>query len=117
MKKIKPYIMLHLLLMLYSFSGIFSKTASGKEFLSFEWCFNYGMVIVIMGVYALLWQQVLKQLPLNVAFSNKAVTLVWGMLWGVLIFKETLTVMNIIGALIVLAGVILMVSDEGEKNE
>lgn len=117
MKKTKYFILLHLLLLLYSCCGIFSKTASGKEFLSLEWCFNYGMVIVIMGVYALLWQQVLKQLPLNVAFSNKAVTLVWGMLWGVLIFKETLTVMNIIGALMVLAGVILMVSDEGEKNE
>lgn len=117
MKKIKPYIMLHLLLIMYSFSGIFSKTASSKEFLSLPWCFNYGMVIAIMGIYALLWQQVLKQLPLNVAFSNKAVTLIWGMLWGVLIFKETLSITNIIGAAVVLAGVILMVSGEGEKNE
>ncbi len=117
MKKFKYYIMLHLLLFLYSTCGIFSKTAAGKEFLSIEWCVNYGIVIALMGIYALLWQQILKKFPLNIAFSSKAVTLIWSMLWGVIIFKETLTITNIIGAVIVIAGVILMGSGEGEKNE
>lgn len=115
MKKIKPYLMLHLIILLYSMSGILSKTASGKPFLTLDFILLYGGVLLIMGVYAILWQQVIKNIPLNVAYANKAVTLIWGMVWGTLIFKEHISLSNIIGAVVVLAGVILMVTG-GEKN-
>lgn len=115
MKKIKPYIILHLILLFYSLGGIFSKAAAGKEFLSLEFCLFYGLVLLILGVYALLWQQVLKSVPLNVAYANRAVTLVWGMLWGAAVFRETISVSNVIGAAVVLAGVLLMITD-GKKE-
>ena len=86
-------------------------------FLSFEWIMLYGLLLVIMAVYAVLWQQILKKLPLNVAYANKAVSVIWGMLWGVLLFKETITLNNIIGAVIVIAGVILMVTGGEKKHE
>lgn len=117
MKRFKPYIILHIILLIYSLSGICSKTASGKEFLSFEFCLFYGLVIFIMGVYALLWQQVIKQIPLNVAYANKAITLVWGMTWGAIVFKEQITPTNIIGVAVVLAGVLLVVTGGEKKNE
>lgn len=117
MKKLKPYIILHIILLIYSMGGIFSKTAASKEFLSLGFCFNYGMVILILGIYALLWQQVIKMLPLNVAYSNKAVTIVWGMLWGTVFFNEQITLCNIIGSLLVIAGVVIMVWDDGKKHE
>lgn len=116
MKKVKPYLLLNLLLIMYSLSGIFSKIASAKSFLSLEWCFFYGMVILIMGIYALLWQQVLKNIPLNIAYANKAVTLIWGMLWGLLFFNEKISITNIVGAAVVFCGVILMVTGEERKN-
>ena len=117
MNKIKPYIILHLILLMNSVGGIFSKTAAAKQFLSFEWIFNYGMVILILGVYAILWQQILKKVQLNLAYASKAVTLIWGSLWGMLFFGETLTLTNIIGAVIVIAGVILMVTGGEKKHE
>lgn len=113
-EKIKPYLILHLILVFYSLGGICSKIASGKGFLSLEFCLFYGMMIAVLGVYAVLWQQVIKKIPLNVAYANKAVTLIWGMVWGALIFKEHISLPNIIGAAVVLAGVILMVT--GEKR-
>lgn len=116
MKKTKYFILLHLLLLMYSCCGIFSKTAAEKEFLSFEWCFNYGMVIVIMGVYALLWQQILKHIPLNIAFANKAVTIIWGMIWSALFFSESITVGMLIGATVVFAGVVITITG-GEKKD
>lgn len=115
-KKYFPYILLHILLFVYSCCGIFSKTAAGKEFLSLEWCFNYGMVIVIMGVYALLWQQILKHIPLNIAFANKAVTIIWGMIWSALFFSESITVGKLIGATVVFAGVVITITG-GEKKD
>lgn len=117
MSKAKPYIILNIIILLYSFSSIFSKIAAGKAFLSSEWCIFYGLVILIMGIYAIFWQQVLKNVSLNVAYANKAVTLIWGMIWGAVIFKETISLTNVIGAVIVFIGVILMVTGKEEKHE
>ena len=117
MGKIKHLIFLHLIIFLYSLSALCSKFASSLPFFSFEWCALYALLIFILGVYAILWQQLLKVLPLNLAYANKAVTLLWGMLFGVLIFKETVTLTNILGGLIVLAGVIVMVTDKPKAQK
>ena len=116
-EKIKNFILLHAILFLYSLSAVCSKYASGLRFLSIKWCILYALMIFILGVYAILWQQILKKLPLNLAYANKAVTIIWGMLFGILLFDEgkSFTVWKIIGSVIVLVGVILMVT--GEKNE
>lgn len=111
--KIKNYILLHILLFIYSLCGIFSKLASNNEFLSLKFCIFYGMSIMILAIYALLWQQILKKFSLTTAFLNKAVTIMWGIIWGVLFFHETIKITMIIGAIIVFAGVSLVViSDE-----
>ena len=117
MKKIKPFLILHLILVAYSTGGIFSKLASKQPFLSLKFCLLYGAVLFLLGIYALLWQQVLKMIPLNIAYANKAITLVWGMVWGAVVFKERITVTNVIGALVVLAGVLLVVTGGEKKNE
>ena len=106
---IKNYIFLHASLLLYSGSGFFSKTASKQDFLSFDFFLFYGCVLFIMVVYAFLWQQILKRIPLTTAFANKAITILWGMLFGFVFFKETITVNMIIGAIIICAGIVLVV--------
>lgn len=117
MKKAKSYIVLHLILLLYSLGNVFSKIAAEKEFLSLEFCLYYGLVLFILAAYAVLWQQVLKSIPLNIAYANKAITLVWGIAWGALLFNEAISISNIIGAVIVLSGVLLMVTGGEKKNE
>lgn len=103
----KIYILLHLLLMVYSLSGVCSKKAAGTGFLSFEFIIYYGTVIFLLGVYAICWQQIIKRLPLTTAYSNKAITLVWGIIWGVIFFNESVTIGKIVGAAIVIVGVVL----------
>ncbi len=100
-------LVLHLMLMVYSTSGVFSKLAAGTEFLSFKFCLYYGCVIVLLGIYAIGWQQIIKRFPLTNAFANKAVTVVWGIIWGAVFFRESITVGKIIGAVLVIAGVVL----------
>lgn len=111
MKKIKDYAFLHILILLFSFSSVCSKLASGYEFLSFKFCLFYGLAILILGIYAILWQQVLKRFTLTTAFLNKAVTVVWGIVLGFLILGEGITLNMIIGAIIVLIGVGIVVQD------
>ncbi len=107
---IKAYALLHFILLLYSFSSVFSKLASQQTPFSFWFFLYYGLMLLMMGIYAILWQQVLKKLPLTTAFSNKAIVIVWGMLWAFLLFQETITWYMIAGSIVVFAGVVLVVS-------
>lgn len=117
MKKLGNIIFLHSIIFLYALTSLCSKFASGMEFFSLEWILVYGLQIFILGIYAILWQQILKRMNLNFAYANKSIALVWGMLFGVLIFKESISVWNILGAVIVLIGVIVMVTGDDEKEE
>ena len=110
------FVVLHALLLVYSLSGIFSKLASSQSFLSFEFVALYGCMLAVLFVYAIAWQQIIKRLPLSVAFANKAVTVVWGIVWGILIFHEQVTASMIVGAVIVMAGVILYSTDKDERD-
>ncbi|WP_044935379.1 transporter [Pseudobutyrivibrio sp. LB2011] len=118
MKKdtIKWFAILHVIILIFSVNSICSKMASGYEFLSFKWIIFYGLVVCILGFYAIAWQQVLKHLPLITTYANKAATTIWGLIWGALIFGEQITVQKIIGAIVVIIGVYLVVSGDEEVN-
>ena len=116
MKKIFPYILLHITIFMYSLSSLCLKMAASVKFLSDKWIMLYSLVIVLLGIYAILWQQILKKIPLNIAYASKSLTLIWGILWGILIYREAITWNNFLGSIIVLCGVILMVTG-GKNNE
>ena len=108
-QKIRDYFLLHLLILFSTIGGICSKTAAQSELFSFRFFFFYGAMLFVLIVYAIGWQQIIKKLPLLTAYCNKAITVVWGMLWGALLFGETITLKNIIGAGIVMVGVVYVV--------
>ena len=105
--KWKVYLLLHGMLLIYSVSTVCSKLAAGEPFLSPRFILFYGGALVLLGVYALGWQQVIKRMPLSAAYANKAVTVIWGIVAGALLFGEGITAGKIIGALLVMAGVVL----------
>lgn len=116
-ERTKSYFLLHLLLLLYSASTVFSKLAAGEKFMSLRFILCYGAVILLLGAYALGWQQVIKRLPLSLAYANKAMTVVWGMLAGLIFFGESITAGKVMGALLVIGGVILFAFSDGEAGE
>lgn len=103
--------------MVYSLSGVLSKLAADVDFFSFEFCTLYVGILFLLGLYALGWQQVLKRLPLTTAFSNKAVTIVWGIIWGFVFFAESVTIPEVIGALMIIGGVVLYSRADAEVSE
>ena len=107
--KFRDYTILHILLLFYSLGGICSKLAAHETFLSFNFILLYGGLLAILFVYAIGWQQIIKRMPLTTAYTNKAVGILWGSLWGILFFGESLTPRMIIGALIVLCGSVMVV--------
>jgi drug/metabolite transporter (DMT)-like permease len=70
------------------------------------WLWFAGAVAVI-GIYAMLWQQVLKRIELGTAYMFKGTSLIFTMLIAALLFGEAITVPNIIGSVIIIAGITL----------
>src|SRR5574344_311184 len=101
---IRNVILLQLIIMIYTFSTVVSKMASGRKFLSMQFIAFYALEIFILGVYAILWQQIIKHFQISVAYANRAVGLLWSMIWAVVFFHDQITVKNIIGVLIVVIG-------------
>lgn len=116
-KRLKNSIFLNLLMLIYSLSPICSKMASREPIFSIRFFMFYGAGVAVLGIYALLWQQVIKHIPLTVAYANKAVTVVWGMVWGTLFFNEQITFSNIVGAVMIIAGVVLFVLSDSNGAE
>ena len=113
-KSIIRIFILHIIPLVFSLSTVLSKLASGEDFLSLRFCGFYAGIIVLLGIYAIVWQQLIKHLPLIFAYANKAVTIIWGLIWGYLLFSESITLNKVIGALVVIAGIVVF--SLGEKN-
>jgi len=98
-------------ILLLSFSGIFAKMASGVNFASVEFIFYYVIMLIIIGIYAILWQQIIKKFEIFVAYINKGTLIIWTFVWAILFFHETITVNNIIGAVLVIIGIVVVLKD------
>lgn len=107
-KKWLLLILLQLVVMIYTISGVAAKFAAGYKFLSLGFILCYGIEICILGVYAVLWQQIIKRVDLSVAYANRSIAILWSMLWAALIFQESISVQNIVGVLLVLAGTMVV---------
>lgn len=109
--KLKDYLFLHGILFIYAICALCEKFTSTLPFMSFNFCLFYVIVVGFLGVYALLWQQVLKKIDLNVAFANKAVTVIWGIILGYLVFGDSINFSMIIGGILVILGIIMVVRE------
>lgn len=112
---IKDIIWLQAIVMIYTFSGVTAKIASDKEPLQFM--LLYGVEIAILGVYAILWQQLIKKFDLSIAYANKAIGIVWSMIWAVVFFNNEITWKNILGVILVVLGTIILNTDMQDKEE
>lgn len=115
--KVKWFVLLHIVIAIFSLTNVASKLASGADFLSARFIVCYGLTLFGLFVYAICWQQVIKHMPLITAYANKAVTVIWGLVFGYVLFDEKLSLRIIIGAVIIIAGVYLIVTADAMEEE
>ncbi|NLG04492.1 MAG: EamA family transporter [Clostridia bacterium] len=109
---IKKYIKLHLCILVYTGSSVMSKVASTYEFLSLGYILCFFVMFLILGLYAICWQQAIKGFSPSIAYSNKSVTTIWVLIFSQIFFHEGITLKNVIGAVIIILGVILVAQNE-----
>ncbi len=121
----KDFLMLQIVFLIYSFTSLTQKLASSflpknagsaeglvQQLFNWKLILSAGLVVLLLGVYALLWQQVIKRFELSVAYANKAITLLWALVWGIFIFHEEITPGKVIGILLVMVGIYVLNTEE-----
>lgn len=106
-KKSLPYLALIGVNLIYACTSICTKMASRQEMLSWPYLFWIVSAVGVMGIYALLWQQVIARMPLSTAYMFKGTSLIFVLLFSVLLFGEAITLNNVVGAGIIIIGIIL----------
>ena len=97
---------------IYTMATVVSKYASGQAFMSVKFLMLYSLEIFILAVYAILWQQAIKEIPISVAYANRAISLLWSLFWAVLFFGENISIQNLLGVFIVILGTVVINLDE-----
>ena len=113
---IKDILVLQIVIAIYTLSTVMAKQASGQPLFSVGFFGFYGADLLILGIYALLWQQMIKKFELSVAYTNRAMALLWSLIWAVVIFKDNITVKNVIGVALVIAGTIIVNGGRTEED-
>jgi len=114
---LKNILVLQAVVIVYTLSSVVAKLATGKELFSFSFFLFYGFEIVILGIYAILWQQMIKRFDLSVAYANRAMAILWSAVWAVVLFRESLGVKQLIGIGFVVLGTVIVNSDVAKEDE
>jgi multidrug transporter EmrE-like cation transporter len=110
--RVKILLLLSVSLVIQSLSSVFIKYAGKFETLSKEFIFFYVLAVGCLGVFAIMWQLLLELIPLTTAYLRKGILYILILIWSVILFKEQVTIYNIIGSLIIIAGISLHGMDE-----
>ncbi len=111
------FLFMHLAFLVYTIYPLIGKFASRYEVFSLPFIALYCLVFAVLAVYALLWQQVLKRFSLSTAIANKSITIVWGMVFGLLLFKESVSLKMLLGTILILSGIFLLSTEKEENSQ
>lgn len=107
------YLMLLGAIIVYSLVSVLSKAAALQEFLSPRFILLYGGALVLMAAYAVIWQICLEHVPLVSAYAMRGLMFVLVAIWSHLFFHETLSILQWVGMITIIAGVFISESDAG----
>lgn len=114
MNTMVKYLSLIIINFIYSSVCIFTRLAAEYDFLSLEYISMLIIVVFILGIYALLWQQIIKRMPISDAYMFKGTSIVFVLLLSSLIFDEVITWQNIVGSIIIILGIALFAKADKE---
>ena len=111
MRNSLKYISLISVNVLYACVMVFTRMAAEWPFMSWRYCLWLSVAVGIMAIYAICWQQILRRVELSTAYMFKGTSLIFVMLLAFIIFGETITWANIIGAAVIIIGIILFAKE------
>jgi len=92
---------------IYAFEPVFVKLAALQEAFSFTYFVYMACAVGVLGIYAVIWQQIIKRTEISRAYMFKGTVLIFVLILSVLLFGEKITLPNIIGATMIVCGIVL----------
>lgn len=114
LKNIFKYIILLVINFIFSTVSIFTRIAAEYEFLSIQYLCMLGVAVLILGIYAISWQQIIKRMPISEAYMFKGTSIVFVLLLSAWLFEENITWQNIVGSIIIILGIALFAKSDKE---
>jgi len=106
------YLYLLLSILLQSIAAICSKYASVQvsSFNILDLVLNafYLLSLLCLALQAYFWQLTLRKIELSVAFPLTALNNVFILIFSFLVFRESVTLNNVLGVMIIMFGIILL---------
>lgn len=106
--KLSLILFLQAAIIIYALSTVAAKYASNFVFLSVGYISCYAIEIMLLGIYSIIWQQLIKKIDISIAYSNKATNIFWTLVLASFLFKEKISFANILGALIIFIGIVVV---------
>jgi drug/metabolite transporter (DMT)-like permease len=118
---LKDILVMQVVFVIFILSNVVARLASQNldsfaTIFTFRFIMLVSLVLFLLAVYAVIWQQLIKRFELSIAYANKATSYLWALLWGMLIFNESITLSKVAGIAVVIVGVIIMNSEQTTKN-
>ena len=114
--QVKTFFELQGIMMLFSFSTVCSKIIGKENGITGKAMIIYIVMLLILGIYAIFWQRIIKKTTLTWAYSAKGMTVVWGLIWGAVFFQESINIWKVAGCCIIIGGILLYASIGSEEK-
>lgn len=114
---LKNIVLLQAIIIIYTVSSVMAKLASVNKDEPFRFLMFLGLEFVILAIYAVFWQQMIKRFELSVAYANRSMAILWSMIWAVIFFHDEITVKNMLGVVLVLLGTMIVNMDAREEQQ
>ena len=102
-----------LLYFIYSLMGIIGKyNAMSSEVGTMRFWVLFSIQVAGMVLFAIGWQLLLRKFDLSYVYLFKGTTILWGLLFAQIIFHEQVTGNNLVGALIIVCGIGVVLSEQ-----
>lgn len=93
--------------LIYAFISVLSAYVSGISENKLYFILGVGGIFLLFGLYAIVWQQLLKRLPLSLAYMFKGTSLLFVLLLSALFLGDAITWQNLVGAVLIIVGIVL----------
>ena len=91
--------------LIYACTSIFTKSASRQDMFSLPFLLWMLGAVAVLGIYALLWQQIISRMDLSKAYMFKGLSLIFVLAISTLLFGESISVNNVLGSALIVFGI------------
>ena len=100
--------------LLYAIVLILNRMASIYAPLSLGYILLLSISVIVLAIYAISWQQIIKRMPISDAYMFKGISIVFVLLLSAWLFEEIIKLQNVVGSIIIILGIALFAKADKE---